>query len=268
MSKKDNTTLLVIGALVAGYFLIPKDVKEKIIPGGGGGITSIDIGAIPTETGLGDIGQQIQAGLFNLQVQGMRTMFDIQLAGLKNLITGLPQVGGLPLIGGEGGGGDGWLPDLGIPNLGMEGLGGVFPDLGLGVDKETGEKEPVGVKDGTTFERTGISWFERTFGIPLWGSVVEFLGIDQDGREDTPQSIKNLPERTLGVMDIWGGDRYFLPSGAETTKSIFEALREKGYPVEVITTEKPIADEASLDSHSPSASEVSDPGSAHYGASM
>lgn len=282
---KDNTALLVIGAVIAGYFLAPKEIKDRITGGAAPGITSIDLGGITTaipqlETGFSDFQAQAQSALFNLQLQGMRAAFDLQLAGLKNMIPALPQPQQLisGLTGGDGGGFP-TIPELieaVTGNLPIPNLPG-FPDWGKdeGGTPDTGKVEGIGFGEGLADLMGNLSVMDWIFGTDIGETSIlkglfgiDFSGIGKDGREDTPEANQQTPEpRAITIADLWGGDRFFLPSGAETTREIATALKGLDYDVEVVS-EAPVASEASFASYSPSAAEVSSPSSAHYGASM
>jgi len=86
--SKDNTLLWVAAAVVGGYFLAPKEIKDKITSGSVPNVTSIDLSGITSglATGVADIGSQLQSALFNLQLEGVKQMFSLQLEGLKNMV--------------------------------------------------------------------------------------------------------------------------------------------------------------------------------------
>ncbi len=292
--SKDNTALLVIGAAVAGYFLAPKEIKDKITGGAAPSITSIDLGGLTSglPTGVEDIGSKIQAGLFQLQLEGMKGLFDLQFQGLKNMVTNLPQP--QQLISGITGGGGGGFPTLpeiidavtgNLPTPDFPGL----PDWGKdeGGSPEPGKVEGIGFGEGFKDLIENVSLFEFIFGTDIGetpfieGIIGNPFGIfGKDGREDNPEANQQLPglpqlsdmPRSIGVVKEGLRTSYFLPSGAETTWDIANALRGKGYElIEIeapVASEAPTKSEAGIDSYSPSAADYSNPSSPSYGASM
>ena len=127
---KDNTLLYLAVGGVAAYLLMPQQIREKIIPGGGGGVTTIDL-------------SNLLEGLKG----GGTTIIDRVVETIKEIPGSIP----IPKV-----------PNV-IPDVGFPGLEELFDDLTRGIkdaagDVFTTEKKPPGPPKYNIGDYVGAIW--------------------------------------------------------------------------------------------------------------